>query len=87
LFDSIRKSSPVDAKYMNYSSIEDLFGPNATQVTIRQLGKMMSGVPDFDTAHGSGSQARDALRATMCVAVVHARLPGGRGLDQRVGVG
>eukprot|EP00039_Didymoeca_costata_P030505 m.29934 g.29934 ORF g.29934 m.29934 type:complete len:438 (-) comp8152_c0_seq2:60-1373(-) len=35
---------------LNYSSCEDLFGPEANNVTIYELASMRSGIPDFDTA-------------------------------------
>ena len=34
---------PANKKYMNYTSVEQLFGPDAAKVTLRDLAKMMSG--------------------------------------------
>jgi CubicO group peptidase (beta-lactamase class C family) len=50
---------------MNYSTVADLWGKDAEQLTIRNLGKMMSGIPDFDTAKGEGPLSSDKLRADM----------------------
>lgn len=52
----------------NFSSVEDLWGANITDVTIRQLLSMKAGVPDFDTATPSrtpGGLNTDSLRALL----------------------
>ena len=51
----------------NFSSLADLFGPEAAQITVRQLATMRSGVPDYDTAkpnEQNRSLSTDAFRAT-----------------------
>lgn len=56
---------PSDAKYMNYTSLEELFGHNISKTSIRSLAKMMSGIPDFDTAKGRGDLLVDPFRASL----------------------
>ena len=56
------KGNPKDDKYMNYSSVEDLFGPSVATQTIRKLGKMQSGL----------HPARDhSVRRVACGRVTH----------------
>ena len=69
-FQTIRANSPSDAKLMNYSSVTELFGAAANNLTVRNLGKMLSGIPDFDTAHGHGVMV-DSLRADMYAHPTH----------------
>lgn len=70
-FAKIRANSPADAKFMNYSSMEELWGAKAANLSIRNVGKMLSGIPDFDTAKGSGKEMTDDLRATMYAEPTH----------------
>ena len=56
---------------MNYSSLEQLFGSGVANITIRDLAKMMSNIPDFDTAKGRGSQLEDSFRATLYANPTH----------------
>jgi D-alanyl-D-alanine carboxypeptidase len=50
---------------LNFSSVEDLFGPQVSKVTVRDLLAMRSGIPDFDTAISNGPYPTDSLRATL----------------------
>eukprot|EP01064_Diplonema_japonicum_P022354 TRINITY_DN3205_c4_g1_i1.p1 TRINITY_DN3205_c4_g1~~TRINITY_DN3205_c4_g1_i1.p1 ORF type:complete len:447 (+),score=56.24 TRINITY_DN3205_c4_g1_i1:53-1342(+) len=50
-------------KPANYSSCQDLWGPESSKVTIQNLLSMRSGIPDFDTAKGSGKHMTDSFRA------------------------
>ena len=59
------KENPADAKFMNYSSVEELWGPDVSTQSIRMLGKMMAGIPDFDTATERSGGAVDPFRATL----------------------
>ena len=52
-------------KPLNFSSCEDLWGPEVNLVTVRDLLAMQSGIPDFDTAKGSGKEMSDSFRATV----------------------
>jgi CubicO group peptidase (beta-lactamase class C family) len=45
-----RMVDAAPAGKFNFTSMQDLFGPQANNVTIRQLATMQSGIPDFDTA-------------------------------------
>lgn len=49
----------------NFSSLEDLFGPNVGNVTIRNLISMRSAIPDYDTATPYPSPPKDPFRATV----------------------
>lgn len=50
----------------NFSKVEDLWGGNVTNTTIRMLLGMHSGVPDFDTANPQpGKAALDPLRVQL----------------------
>ena len=49
---------------LNYTSLSDLFGPDVSKVTVRDLLSMRSGIPDFDTAN-PGRNPTDSLRATL----------------------
>ena len=65
LVDPFIKSSA--AGRFNFSSLVDLFGTEAANITIRQLATMQSGVPDYDTAkpdEHNRSKSVDPFRAT-----------------------
>ena len=47
---------------MKFSNMTELFGPDAVHVTINQLARMMSGVPDFDTADAEKMDPTDKFR-------------------------
>ena len=64
--------NPADAKFMNYSSVEELWGPDVSTQSIRMLGKMMAGIPDFDTATERSGGAVDPFRATLYAEPSHA---------------
>lgn len=52
-------------KARNFKTMQELFGPLANKVTIRQLATMTSGVPDFDTAKPNNtdpSKSTDSFR-------------------------
>ena len=51
-------------KPFNFSTCEDLWGPEVYNVTVRDLLAMQSGVPDFDTAKGHGTMT-DSFRETV----------------------
>ena len=59
--------------YMNYSSLQELFGSHIANVTVRDLAEMHSGVPDFDTAAGGrgGRPFTDPFRATLYATPSH----------------
>ena len=61
----IAASGGAAREHMNYSSVEDLWGKDIAGTSIRMLGKMQSGIPDFDTAHGFGENMTDPFRATL----------------------
>lgn len=46
-------------------SLEELFGPEVVNVTVRDLLGMTSGIPDFDTATPNGRAPTDSLRAAV----------------------
>ena len=46
----------------NFSSMQDLFGPETAKVTVEDLLGMKSGVPDYDTASPTGRQPTDSFR-------------------------
>lgn len=49
---------------MSFARLADLWGPNVSRVTVRNLLAMQSGIPDFDTANPSPSGvSTDPLRA------------------------
>jgi CubicO group peptidase (beta-lactamase class C family) len=56
---------------LNFSSVQDLFGPRVHEVTVRDLLSMRSGIPDFDTANAGGPHPTDPLRATLYAAPRH----------------
>lgn len=60
---------------LNFTSIEDLWGPEASNVTVRNLARMQSGVPDFDTAKGEGKLSTDSLRADVYKRPHHEFIP------------
>jgi CubicO group peptidase (beta-lactamase class C family) len=63
--DVLEKMKKADLS-QRFSSVEDLWGSNITNVTIRQLLSMKDGVPDFDTAQPSrGGIMEDPLRAQL----------------------
>lgn len=47
----------------NYSSLEELWGPEVHKIRVRDLLGMTSGVPDYDTASPSGKEPTDFFRA------------------------
>jgi CubicO group peptidase (beta-lactamase class C family) len=47
---------------LNFTSLQDLFGPNVSQITVEDLLGMKSGVPDYDTATPS-KHPTDEFRA------------------------
>eukprot|EP00746_Dinoflagellata_sp_MGD_P012072 gnl/MRDRNA2_/MRDRNA2_125568_c0_seq1.p1 gnl/MRDRNA2_/MRDRNA2_125568_c0~~gnl/MRDRNA2_/MRDRNA2_125568_c0_seq1.p1 ORF type:complete len:444 (+),score=73.78 gnl/MRDRNA2_/MRDRNA2_125568_c0_seq1:73-1404(+) len=51
----------------NFSSVEEIWGPQIKKTTVRQLLSMQSGVPDFDTANpnSQGGASEDPLRAEL----------------------
>ena len=53
------KSNPKQ----NFTCMKDLWGPRVSEITVRDLLGMTSGLPDFDTASPSGRQPTDSLRA------------------------
>jgi D-alanyl-D-alanine carboxypeptidase len=62
--DPILKKMAASDPSMKFSSLEDLFGSNVSKVTIENLARMQSGIPDYDTAKPEGSHPTDSFRAT-----------------------
>ena len=60
---------------MNFTTLADLWGPEVDAVTIRHLATMMSGVPDFDTAAGTGRSSTDSFRAAVLKDPTHDFIP------------
>ena len=62
--DPILKEMAAKDPSMNFSSMEDLFGPEVHNVTIENCARMMSGIPDYDTATPDAKPPTDAFRKT-----------------------
>lgn len=63
----LAKMAATDPK-QDFKSMEDLWGANATTVTVRELLAMTAGVPDFDTAnpcYTPGCVPQDDLRKAL----------------------
>ena len=48
--DPLLKKMAAKDSSMNFSSLEEIFGPKVKDVTIDNLARMRSGIPDYDTA-------------------------------------
>jgi len=67
LVDPLLARNYAEDPRLSISSVEELWGDNIKDVTIRELLGMKTGVPDFDTAQPamSGKAAKDPLRAKL----------------------
>ena len=58
-------ANTTDKRYMNYSSVEQLFGTKASKATIDGLARMQQCLPDFDTAGADHGSHDDPFRAML----------------------
>ena len=59
----LAKSAAKDPKAQNFTSLQDLWGPEIHKATVRDCLGMTSGIPDYDTASPSGHRPTDSFRA------------------------
>eukprot|EP01062_Namystynia_karyoxenos_P028314 TRINITY_DN21466_c0_g1_i1.p1 TRINITY_DN21466_c0_g1~~TRINITY_DN21466_c0_g1_i1.p1 ORF type:complete len:456 (+),score=145.19 TRINITY_DN21466_c0_g1_i1:70-1368(+) len=72
----LQRSAAASGGKQWFTKMEQLYGPNATKVTVRQLLGMHSGIPDFDTAVPCRSANKscvptDSLRAELYADPMH----------------
>jgi len=60
--DPILKKMAASDPTMKFSSLEEIFGKDVESVTVEDLARMRSGIPDYDTAKPSGVPPTDAFR-------------------------
>lgn len=71
----LKKMAAADPR-QNFSSLEELFGAeNVSEMSVRQLLAMHSGMPDFDTAKPEGKPPTDKLRGLLYAHPHHEYMP------------
>mmetsp|Transcript_31956 Transcript_31956/g.38629 ORF Transcript_31956/g.38629 Transcript_31956/m.38629 type:complete len:460 (-) Transcript_31956:39-1418(-) len=65
LVDPLLKAMADKNPHQNFTTLEELFGEEVNEVTIRDMLAMQSGIPDFDTAQPKGRYPTDSLRADL----------------------